>query len=224
MNSFKVEFIKVIIDCGALSFGEFTTKSGRKTPYFINTGLFNTGAMISTLGKFYARSIINNKIKPDILMGPAYKGIPLVVATAISLKNDYGVDISYFFNRKESKVHGEGGNIIGDIKETDEGSVLIVDDVITAGTSIHESLEILKNYSKLKISGALISVDRQEKIEKLNLRNYPAASDFKIYSIITIDEILTYLFSDKTDDLIHLDEEMKKSIKDYRKKYGISKV
>ena len=140
MQTHQREFFDLALQLGALRFGEFTLKSGRVSPYFFNTGLFNSGAALAKLGRFYARTIVDSKIDFDVLYGPAYKGIPLAAVTAAALYDQHGRDVPYAFNRKEAKDHGEGGNIVG---HPLNGSILIIDDVITAGTAIRESMEII---------------------------------------------------------------------------------
>ncbi|MGZ4956948.1 MAG: orotate phosphoribosyltransferase, partial [Methylobacter sp.] len=142
MLDYQKDFISYALDCGVLKFGEFQLKSGRTSPYFFNTGLFNTGAQLGKLGQFYAQALIQSDINPDILYGPAYKGIPLVSATSIAYAGLTGEDIPFAFNRKEAKDHGEGGSLVG---APLQGKVLILDDVITAGTSVRESVDIIKN-------------------------------------------------------------------------------
>ncbi len=184
MDTYQEQFIEFMVKAGVLTFGDFTTKSGRKTPYFINTGNYCTGEQIAKLGDYYAACIRKN-ITGDIdaLFGPAYKGIPLSVAAAISLNNRYGANVNYCFNRKESKDHGEGGNLVG-YKLKDGDRVVIIEDVITAGTSIRETLPILKAAAAVQPIGLIISVDRMERgagsktpieeiYEEFGIKTYP---------------------------------------------------
>jgi len=210
--TYKQEFLEYAINLGVLKFGEFTLKSGRVSPYFFNSGLFNTGEKLAKLSVFYAKALKESGLKYDVLYGPAYKGIPLVSALSISLSNEYGEDIPYAFNRKEEKKHGDGGKIVGSKLS---GNVLIVEDVITAGTSVRESVEIIKNQSAVP-SGVLISLDRQEQGQN----NKSAISELKeqfklnVFSIVKMEDIIEYL-STKDDMKNHLQNMM-----DYRKKYG----
>lgn len=215
--NYKKEFIKFMCRSNVLTFGEFTLKSGRKAPYFINTGNYKTGEQISMLGKFYAECIKENKIEPDVLFGPAYKGIPLCVCTAAALFSEYGINLSYCFNRKEAKDHGEGGTMIGHkLKEGDK--VLIIEDVITAGTAIRESIPILKAAADISLSGAVISVDRMEKGkgDKSAVQEVYDEFGIKVYPIVTLDDIIECI-KDKTIDKMRYLEKMLK----YREVYGV---
>ena len=162
MESYKREFIDFMVDVGVLTFGDFTTKAGRKTPYFVNAGLYRTGAQLARLGQFYANAITDGLGDDfDVLFGPAYKGIPLVVAAAMALAND-GRDVPFCFNRKEAKDHGEGGILVGH-KLRDGDRVLIVEDVTTAGTSIRETVPLLRAAADIRLAGLIVSVDRRER-------------------------------------------------------------
>ena len=159
MKSYQREFIKFLIESDILCFGQFTLKSGRVSPYFFNAGLFNSGKKISQLGDFYASKIMDSKIDFDVVFGPAYKGIPIATSTVVSLFRNHQKDAPYCFNRKEAKKHGEGGNIVGAALE---GNVLLVDDVISAGTAVRESMELLKE-ANANLAGIVIALDRQER-------------------------------------------------------------
>ena len=191
MQEFQQEFIGYAIHCGVLRFGDFTLKSGRKSPYFFNTGLFNTGARLGRLGEFYAQAYLHAGIAADVLYGPAYKGIPLVSAAAIALARATAQEVPFAFNRKEPKDHGEGGLLIG---APLEGSVLILDDVVTAGTSVRESVEIIRS-AGAKPCGVLISLDRQEKgqRETTAIEEVEAQYAMPVYSIIALADIIEYL-------------------------------
>jgi orotate phosphoribosyltransferase len=191
MQEFQREFIDYAISSGVLRFGDFTLKSGRKSPYFFNTGLFNTGARLARLGEFYAQAYLNSELAADVLYGPAYKGIPLVSATAIALARTTGQEVPFAFNRKEVKNHGEGGEIVGSPLA---GAVLILDDVITAGTSVRESVEIIRKAGATPC-GVLISLDRQEKGEgELSaIEEVKQRFDLPVHAIITLADIIAHL-------------------------------
>jgi len=212
MQEFQREFIDYALHCGVLRFGNFTLKSGRNSPYFFNTGLFDTGARLAKLGEFYAQAYLHAGIKADVLYGPAYKGIPLVCATAIALSRATGAETPFAFNRKEAKDHGEGGLLVG---TSLNGSVLILDDVITAGTSVGESVEIIRQ-AGAKPCGVLVSLDRQEigKSEATTaIEEVVERYSMPVYTIITLANIVEYLEElGQSTDLI--------AIKEYREQYG----
>ena len=197
-NNYKTLFIADMIEAGALKFGDFITKSGRPSPYFINTGEFNTGSRIGRLGQFYAACIADNmergKIPKDIslLFGPAYKGIPLALAAAAALADRHGIDPGYCFNRKEAKDHGEGGSLVGR-RPQDGDKVLILDDVITAGTAIRETLPLIAAAAQVKVAGMIISVDRMEKGQGVGTAVEEVRQDLgvEVFPIITVKDILT---------------------------------
>lgn len=213
MQENKKRFIELAIKYQVLKFGEFTLKSGRISPYFFNAGLFNSGYALAELGSCYAQSIIENDINYDVMFGPAYKGIPLVSAIVYALSVNHGIDKLYAFNRKEAKDHGEGGLIVGaELK----GNVLIVDDVITAGTAIREAVDII-DAEGAKTSAVMIALDRQEKGQSNLSAIQEVHRDYGIdvFSIITLADLIDYL---ATDDSVgeHLD-----AMKGYRRQYGI---
>ena len=212
MLDYQKDFISYALDCGVLKFGEFQLKSGRTCPYFFNTGLFNTGAQLGKLGHFYAQALLQANIKVDILYGPAYKGIPLVSATSIAYAQITGDDIPFAFNRKEAKDHGEGGSLVG---APLIGNVIILDDVITAGTSVRESVEII-NQAHATPAGVLIALDRQEK--GLNdcsaIQEVEAQFAMPVIAIINLANIIEYLIADA-------DDEQLKAIQAYQSLYGI---
>ncbi|MFZ4703909.1 MAG: orotate phosphoribosyltransferase, partial [Candidatus Methylumidiphilus sp.] len=192
MQAFQRDFISFSLTCGVLRFGDFTLKSGRQSPYFFNTGLFDTGFRLARLGEFYAQAYLHAGIVADMLYGPAYKGIPLVSATAIALARATAKEIPFAFNRKEAKVHGEGGLIVGSALQ---GSVLILDDVITAGTSVEESVGIIRSLGA-KPCGVLIALDRQEqgKISDASaVQEVAERYAMPVYSIISLATLIEYL-------------------------------
>ncbi len=193
MQDFQSEFLKFAIESGVLCFGEFTLKSGRTSPYFFNSGLFDSGAKLARLGRFYAQAILASGVRFDQLFGPAYKGIPLVAATAIALAEQHGVDRPYAFNRKEAKDHGEGGTIVG---APLRGRVLIVDDVISAGTSVRESGTIIQA-AGAQLAGVVVSLDRQERGdgECSAIQAVEQEMGVPVVSIANLDTLLAYVSS-----------------------------
>lgn len=191
MEEYQQDFIDFATDIKALCFGEFKLKSGRLSPYFFNSGLFNTGASLARLGQYYAAAIVDSAIEFDLLYGPAYKGIPLAAATAVSLAIDHNIDIPYSFNRKEAKDHGEGGTIVGSPLK---GRVLIIDDVISAGTSVRESVEIIKA-SGATPAGVVISLDRQErgKGDLSAIQEVQRDYQLKVASIVSLTQLVEHL-------------------------------
>jgi len=222
MEQYKKDFIEFMVKAGVLTFGDFTTKSGRKTPFFINTGNYKTGEQIRELGHFYARAIENSFAGDiDVLFGPAYKGIPLVVTASIALSSEFDKDVAFCFNRKEAKDHGEGGSLVG-YKPVDGDNVLIVEDVTTAGTSIRETVPVLKGAAAVNISGLIVSVDRMEKGtgSKSALSEIQEEFGFKTAAIVTLDDIVSYLHNREIDGTVILDDTIMKMIDSYREKYG----
>ena len=222
--SYKEDFVKFMVRSGVLLFGDFTTKSGRKTPYFVNTGNYKTGAQAAKLGEYYARNIqehVEGRI--DALFGPAYKGIPLAVAAGISMNNLFDRDINYCFNRKEVKDHGEGGSMVG-YKLKDGDRVLIVEDVITAGTAIRETLPVLKAAADIEIAGMVISVDRMEKGkgEKTAIQEVYEEFGIVTYPIVTVKEIIEILHNNPVDGKIYIDDEMKARMEAYMEQYCVN--
>lgn len=191
MKDYQIEFIEFALEKQVLKFGEFTLKSGRTSPYFFNAGLFNTGRDLARLGRFYAAALADSGIKFDVLFGPAYKGIPIATTTAVALADHYDIDTPYCFNRKEKKAHGEGGSLVG---AELTGNIMLVDDVITAGTAIRESMEIIQQQGA-SLSGVLIALDRQEKgkAELSAIQEVERDFDTKVISIVTLGDLVTYL-------------------------------
>ena len=215
--SYKSEFIQFMCESNVLGFGEFTLKSGRLAPYFINTGNYRTGAQIEKLGEYYAACMQENHVSADALFGPAYKGIPLAVATAIALHNRYDVDVNYCFNRKEIKDHGEGGSMAGyPLKDGDR--VAIIEDVITAGTAIRECLPVLRQAADVQVTGLVISVDRMErgKGEKSAVQEVFEEFGIKTYPLVTINDIIEAI----QKGVIPFEAYLPKMIA-YREKYGV---
>ena len=194
MESYKREFIEFLQDAGVLKFGDFTAKSGRKIPYFINAGMIKTGDEIAKLGEFYAKAYFE-KVgnRPTVLYGPAYKGISIAVSAAVALSKN-GLDVPFFFNRKEVKDHGEGGVFVGYVPQAGE-EVVIVEDVITAGTAIRESMAILKNLTDVKVAATFVMVDRKEKGqgEKGAMQEIEEEFGFPVYSVVDVYDIIEYL-------------------------------
>jgi len=191
MHDYQREFLDFAIDRGVLRFGEFTLKSGRTSPYFFNAGLFNSGHALARLGRYYAQAIVTSGIGFDMLFGPAYKGIPLAATTAIALADQHDLDLPWCFNRKEAKDHGEGGNTVG---ATLTGRVLIIDDVITAGTAIGESVALLRAY-KAQAAGVVIALDRQERGqgELSAIQEVERLYSMPVLSIVGLNDLLEYL-------------------------------
>ena len=213
MEQYQNDFLDFMLEIVALKFGEFTLKSGRVSPYFFNAGQFNQGNHLSQHGQFYAQAIEASGIKFDVLFGPAYKGIPLVAATAIALNDSFNRSVPYSFNRKEAKDHGEGGNIVG---HPLEGDILIIDDVITAGTAIREAKDII-NANGAKTKGVVVALDRQEKGKGELSAIQEVEQDFGIavVSIINLSHIVDYLKANNDKNIIS-------RIESYRSQYGIS--
>lgn len=213
MKAYQREFIEFALEKEVLKFGEFTLKSGRKSPYFFNAGLFNTGRDLARLGRFYAAALADSCIEFDVLFGPAYKGIPIATTTAVALADHHDVDTPYCFNRKEAKNHGEGGNLVGSELE---GRIMLVDDVITAGTAIRESMEIIQA-NGADLAGVLVAIDRQEKGKGELSAIQEVERDFgcAIISIVSLTDLVTFL-EEKGTDAAHLE-----SVKAYRTQYGI---
>jgi len=187
----KFDFIQFMAEAGVLTFGDFTTKSGRKTPYFVNTGNYKTGMHISILGDYYADLVVSSGEKFDALYGPAYKGITLVAAAASSLYRNHDINIPFFFNRKEVKDHGEGGSLIG-YKPKDGDNIIIIEDVVTAGTAVRESLQLLSAVADVKVTALFVSVDRMERGtgEQSTLDELKAEHGINVYTIINARDII----------------------------------
>ena len=214
MKHYQQQFIEFALETGVLRFGSFTLKSGRVSPYFFNSGLFNTGASLARLGQFYAQAIIDSQVDFDLLFGPAYKGIPLASSTVIALAEHHQRDIPYTFNRKEIKDHGEGGQLIGSGLD---GKVLIIDDVISAGTSVRESVDII-NSAKASPAGVIIALDRQEKgqTEQSAIQQVESELKIPVIIIICLADLLNYLQNNPALAK-HLAD-----VEAYRQQYGVA--
>ncbi|MDH0745943.1 orotate phosphoribosyltransferase [Pseudomonas sp. GD03842] len=213
MQAYQREFIRFAIDRGVLRFGEFTLKSGRTSPYFFNAGLFNSGSALAQLGKFYAAAVVESGISFDVLFGPAYKGIPLAAATAVALADQHALDLPWCFNRKEAKDHGEGGSLVG---APLTGNVLIIDDVITAGTAIREVMQIIKAQGATA-AGVLIALNRQERGNGELSAIQEVERDFGIpvVSIVSLNQVLEFLADDP-----QLKQHLP-AVEAYRAQYGV---
>jgi orotate phosphoribosyltransferase len=213
MKPYQHEFIAFALSTGVLRFGSFTLKSGRVSPYFFNSGLFNTGASLARLGRFYAQAINESSLDYDVLFGPAYKGIPLASTTVIALADNHQRDVPYVFNRKEKKDHGEGGQLVG---AELSGKVLIIDDVISAGTSVRESVGIIKAENAVA-AGVIIALDRQERGQgnRSAIQEVEAEHSIPVVSIICLDDLLSYLQDNK-----ELAEYLP-AVQVYRQQYGV---
>ena len=214
MRAYKNEFINLALELGVLRFGEFTLKSGRVSPYFFNAGLFNTGYAAARIGRFYAAAIAASEVEFDILFGPAYKGIPLVALTAAALAEQHDVDVPWCYNRKEKKAHGEGGSIVG---AAPSGRVLIVDDVITAGTAVREAHDIITS-NGAEVAGLAISLDRQERGRgSLSaVQELKSSLGIPVISIIQLDDLIENL--EESRDYA----EFLGPVVDYRRRYGVT--
>ncbi|MBH0036846.1 orotate phosphoribosyltransferase [Pseudoalteromonas sp. NZS71_1] len=214
MKDYQKEFIEFALEKQVLKFGEFTLKSGRISPYFFNAGLFNTGRDLARLGRFYASALKDSAIEYDVLFGPAYKGIPIATTTAVALADHHDKDVPYCFNRKEKKAHGEGGTLVGSELN---GKIMLVDDVITAGTAIRESMEIIAQ-NGADLSGVLIALDRQEKgkAELSAIQEVERDFNTKVISIVKLADLISYLENQGT-----MGEHLA-SVKAYRDQYGVA--
>ena len=214
MKPYQQQFIEFAIKTGVLRFGSFTLKSGRISPYFFNSGLFNTGTSLARLGRFYAQAIIDSAVDYDVLFGPAYKGIPLASTTVIALADHHQRDVPYIFNRKEIKDHGEGGQLVG---ANLTGKVLIIDDVISAGTSVRESVDIIKNANAVP-TGVIIALDRQERglDSRSAIQEVEAEHNIPVISIINLNDLLEFLQNDSA-----LTQYLS-AVEAYRGEYGVN--
>ena len=215
--NYKERFIQFMIECGVLTFGEFTLKSGRVAPYFINCGNYKTGAQLAKLGEYYAECIHANQIPAETLFGPAYKGIPLAVSTVVALHNKFGMDVSYCFDRKEAKDHGEGGMFVGK-SLTDHEKVIIIDDVMTSGKALRESMPKLKSAADVDVTGMVITVDRMEKGtgEVSAVQEVKQEFGVTVYPIVTMTDIIAAI----EKEIIPGKKYLAKMLA-YREQYGV---
>lgn len=222
MKQYKEDFVRFLVKAQALKFGEFTLKSGRLAPYFLNAGSFFTGEFVDQLGKFYAEAFVEMGVEADVIFGPAYKGIPLSVATVQALYSQFKKNYSYCFNRKEAKDHGEGNMLVG-APLNENTRVLLIDDVITAGTAMRETVEILSANGNPKIMGVLILMDRMEKnnegqnaVQELSkMLNAP------VKAIVNLDEVIEALYNKEVEGQVYIDDAQMEIIKNYRAQYGV---
>ena len=224
MESYKQEFIEFMIDCDVLKFGDFVTKSGRKTPFFVNTGFYRTGTQLRRLGQYYARAIKEAfGMEFDVLFGPAYKGIPLTVAASMAISEIYGVDVRYCSNRKEVKDHGDKGILLGS-PLGDGDKVVIIEDVTTAVTSIGETMPILKAQGQVKPLGLVVSVDRMErgKGDKGALQEIAEQYGLQTTAIVTMEEVVSHLHNRPYKGKVIIDDTLKEAIDAYYEQYGAS--
>ncbi len=223
MEQYKQEFIEFMIDCEVLKFGDFVTKSERITPFFVNTGFYRTGAQLRKLGEYYAKAIESKfGFDFDVLFGPAYKGIPLTVATTMAISQFYDKDIKYCSNRKEVKDHGDKGILLGS-PIADGDKVVIIEDVTTAGTSIQETLPIIKAQGDVTVAGLVVSVDRMERGqgEKSALAEIEEKYGLKTTAIVTMAEVVKHLYNKPYKGKIIIDDTLKAAIDTYYKQYGV---
>ena len=222
--TWKEEFIEFMARAGVLTFGDFTTKSGRKTPYFINTGNYRTGAQTDALGRYYAACIHENLDAAggaDALFGPAYKGIPLVVSAAGALYRVYGTDFPWFFNRKEQKDHGEGGSLVGYRPQAGD-RIAIVEDVVTAGTAVRETLALFESIGGLQVTALFVSVDRRERGTGScsALQELQEAYGIRVFPLVTVREIMAHLHNRPVDGRVYIDDATLAAMEGYLAQYG----
>jgi len=221
MQSYKSDFIAFMVRSGVLTFGNFTTKSGRKTPYFVNTGNYRTGSQISALGDYYAACIQESGVEIDALFGPAYKGIPLSVAAASSLYRLYGRDLPYCFNRKEAKDHGEGGSLVGHKPVAGE-RIAIIEDVVTAGTAVRETVALFEQVADVTLAALFVSVDRMERGtgDHSTLQELRDTLGMQIFPIVTVEEIIRCLHNRELDGRVVITDQIREKMEAYLAQYG----
>lgn len=222
MEQYKEQFIEFMVDCNVLKFGDFVTKSGRKTPFFVNTGFYRTGGQLKKLGEYYAKAIEKKfGLDFDVLFGPAYKGIPLTVATTMAISEYYDKDVRYCSNRKEVKDHGDTGILLGSPLQ-DGDKVLMIEDVTTAGTSIGETLPIIQAQGNVSICGLIVSVDRMERGQgdKSALNEIQETYGFQTAAIVTMEEVISHLYNKPYQGKVYINDEIKEAIDQYYAQYG----
>ena len=222
MENYKQEFIDFMVESSVLKFGCFTLKSGRKSPFFMNAGSYVTGTQLRKLGEYYAKAIHDNfGLDFDVLFGPAYKGIPLSVATTMAISELYGKDIRYCSNRKEVKDHGEGGSMVG-YKPQDGDDVAIIEDVVTAGTAVRESIELFKHVAHVNMKALFVSVDRMERgtRECSTLDELRQDYGIQVFPIVTVREVISFLHNNPIDGKVYIDDDMKAKMEAYLEQYG----
>lgn len=223
MEQYKQEFIEFMVDCNVLKFGDFITKSGRKTPFFVNTGFYRTGTQLRKLGNYYAKAIHDKfGLEFDVLFGPAYKGIPLTVAVTMAISEEYGKEIRYCSNRKEVKDHGDKGILLGS-PINDGDKVLLIEDVTTAGTSIGETLPVIQAQGNVQVCGLVVSVDRMERGQgaKSALAEISETYGFLTTAIVTMAEVIEHLYNRPYKGKVYIDDTLKAAIDAYYEKYGV---
>ena len=222
MQDYQRQFIEFMVRCEVLSFGDFTAKSGRKTPYFVNAGRYRTGAQLTRLARSYAQALHDALGRDfDVLFGPAYKGIPLSVSTAMVLAQEFGHDVGFCFNRKEAKDHGEGGSLVGHTLR-DGDRVVVIEDVTTAGTSVRETVPLLQAAAKVKLTALVVGVDRMERgqSEKSALSELRETYGMQTVAIVTVEDIMEYLHGRSIDGKVVLDDTAYARMQEYRGQYG----
>lgn len=218
--TYQESFLRFMVDCGVLTFGSFTLKSGRQAPYFINAGNYHNGNQLMQLGRYYAACIEEHHIPVDTLFGPAYKGIPLAAAAAVALSDQYQKTVNFCFDRKEVKDHGEGGSMVG-AKLSDGDRVVIIEDVITAGTAVRETLPQLKAAADVRVEHMIISVDRMERGQSgtTAIKEIGAEFGIKVHPIVTVRDIIEHLHNREIDGKVVLDDEIRARMEEYLDKY-----
>ena len=222
MEAYKQEFIEFMVESDVLKFGDFTLKSGRKSPFFMNAGAYVTGSQLHRLGQFYARAIHDEfGLDFDVVFGPAYKGIPLSVITTMALSELYGKEARYCSNRKEVKDHGEGGSMVG-YKPQDGDNVAIIEDVVTAGTAVRESIELFKHVADVNMKALFVSVDRMERGTRdcSTLDELREDYGIQVFPIVTVREVIDFLHNNPVDGKVYIDDEMKAKMEAYLEQYG----
>jgi orotate phosphoribosyltransferase len=222
MQDYQRQFIEFMVRCEVLSFGDFTAKSGRKTPYFINAGRYRTGAQLSRLARSYAQALHDTLGREfDVLFGPAYKAIPLAVSTSMVLASEYGHDVGFCFNRKEVKDHGEGGSLVGHALR-DADRVVLIEDVTTAGTSVRETVPLMQAVAKVKLTALVVGVDRMERGQgdKSALAELRESYGLQTVAIVTVEDIMEHLRGRAIDGKVVLDEPTYERMREYRREYG----